>query len=68
VLLDVAALVAGGALRRTESRGAHFRADFPQRDDAGWLRHTFAGLDDGAPRFDDGEVRMGRLAPEVRRY
>ena len=35
-LLTVARLIAGAALRREESRGGHFRADFPQRDDDRW--------------------------------
>jgi L-aspartate oxidase len=39
-LLWLGAAVAGAARRRTESRGAHFRRDFPRRDDARWLRHS----------------------------
>jgi succinate dehydrogenase/fumarate reductase flavoprotein subunit len=35
----VARLIARAALRREESRGGHFRADFPQRDDRNWIRH-----------------------------
>jgi L-aspartate oxidase len=38
-LLTVARLIAGAALRREESRGGHYRADFPQRDDAHWKVH-----------------------------
>jgi L-aspartate oxidase len=38
-LLTVARLIAGAALRREESRGGHFRADFPDRDDAHWKIH-----------------------------
>ena len=39
-LLTVARLVARAALRREESRGGHFRADFPARDDARWKIHV----------------------------
>jgi L-aspartate oxidase len=39
-LLTVARLIAGAALRREESRGGHFRADFPDRDDAHWRIHV----------------------------
>ena len=38
-LLDVSRLIARAALERRESRGAHFRSDFPERDDKNWDRH-----------------------------
>jgi L-aspartate oxidase len=38
-LLTVASLIAHAALRRTESRGGHFRSDFPARDDVHWSAH-----------------------------
>src|SRR5436309_9703465 len=41
-LLDCAEATIHGALARTESRGAHFRLDYQQRDDANWLKHTLA--------------------------
>ena len=41
-MLKLALCVAYGALTRTESRGAHFREDFPHRDDAQWLKRTLA--------------------------
>lgn len=41
-MLKLALCVAQGALQRTESRGAHFRTDFPQRNDADWLKRTLA--------------------------
>ncbi len=41
-LLDIAETVVVGALNRNESRGGHFREDFPQRDDAQYMRHTLA--------------------------
>tara|TARA_R110002124_G_scaffold81086_2_gene214132 strand:- start:1505 stop:3484 length:1980 start_codon:yes stop_codon:yes gene_type:complete len=41
-MLKLAQCVAYGALQRTESRGAHYRADFPQRDDLRWMRRTLA--------------------------
>ena len=41
-LLDCAEATVASALARTESRGGHAREDFPERDDVGWLKHTFA--------------------------
>lgn len=67
-LLDLAAVVAGSALRRTESRGAHARADFPQRDDGAWLSHTFATASGQGPVLTDGPVNVGQYTPEARKY
>ena len=41
-MLDVAEVTVACALARQESRGSHFRTDFPERDDANWLQHTVA--------------------------
>ena len=41
-LLDIAEVVVIGALNRKESRGGHFREDYPERDDANWMLHTMA--------------------------
>jgi L-aspartate oxidase len=48
-LLTVARLMARAALRREESRGAHFRADWPERDDAHWRRHIAESLGAESP-------------------
>ena len=55
-LLDLALVTAASALDRTESRGAHAREDFPERDDGHWLKHTLAWLagEDGDDRLQAG--------------
>ncbi len=69
-LIDVAYALAKGALERKESRGAQARTDFPERDDANWLKHTLAWRQaDGSPRLDYSRgVTITEFAPEVRAY
>jgi len=63
-MLRLAICVVAGALARTESRGAHFREDFPRRDDRAWLRRTLAfwrGPDDTLPTFDYETLDVTRM-------
>jgi succinate dehydrogenase / fumarate reductase, flavoprotein subunit len=57
-MLDLSLLMAASALNRTESRGAHSREDFPERDDTEWLKHTLVTLEDGEEPFDRQPLRM----------
>ncbi|MBI2470367.1 MAG: FAD-binding protein [Planctomycetes bacterium] len=66
--LDVAEAVIAGALAREESRGSHFRTDFPKRDDAGWLKHTIAYFTPEGARLDCKPVNIGPFEPKERKY
>jgi succinate dehydrogenase / fumarate reductase flavoprotein subunit len=48
-LLNIAELVTMAAQARTESRGAHYRTDFPERNDSQWSRHTIISQVDSRP-------------------
>jgi succinate dehydrogenase / fumarate reductase flavoprotein subunit len=63
-LLDIAETIVAGALGREESRGAHYRADFPQRDDGNWLRHTRAYRTADAPTLRYTPVSVTRWPPK----
>jgi succinate dehydrogenase / fumarate reductase flavoprotein subunit len=64
-LLGQAMVTIVSAGNRTESRGAHAREDFPDRDDAQWLKHTLAWLEDGKVRLDYRPVKLETLTNEV---
>ncbi len=57
-----------GALARTESRGAHTRRDFPNRDDANWLKHTLAFNTPDGVKLGYSPVRITRYQPAERTY
>lgn len=57
-LARVGRVIAGAALRRTESRGAHFRTDFPQRDDGRWLVNQFVRQDGKELHYTERPIRL----------
>jgi succinate dehydrogenase / fumarate reductase flavoprotein subunit len=68
-MLRVAEVVLLGALNRRESRGAHSRTDYKERDDNNFLKHTLAYYnDDGEPQMSWHPVTFTRYAPAERRY
>jgi succinate dehydrogenase / fumarate reductase, flavoprotein subunit len=68
-LLDLAEVTVAAALARTESRGGHYRSDFPLRDDQNWLKHSLIGRDAaGAITKTFKPVQIGRYQPTARKY
>ncbi|HSK54779.1 MAG TPA: succinate dehydrogenase flavoprotein subunit [Jiangellales bacterium] len=71
-LLELAEVLVVSALERKESRGGHFREDYPSRDDVNFMRHTMAYRveGDGGPsvRLDYKPVTMTRYKPMERKY
>jgi succinate dehydrogenase / fumarate reductase, flavoprotein subunit len=67
-LLDLAETLVVSARARTESRGGHFREDYPARDDKHWLRHSLALRADSGVKLDYKPVTMTRYEPMERKY
>ncbi len=67
-MIDLAQVMAEGALRRQESRGSHARTDYSKRDDEKWLHHTLATQGEDGPIFSEGEVDLSQWEPQERTY
>jgi succinate dehydrogenase / fumarate reductase flavoprotein subunit len=68
-MIDICHLITLGALLREESRGAHFRRDFPMRDDRKWLKHTMARIGkNGEPEISYKDVVITKYEPTERKY
>ncbi len=67
-LLDLAYISAFSALNREESRGAHSREDFPDRNDDEWLKHTLSWLEGNSVKIGYKPVDISRWKPKPRKY
>jgi succinate dehydrogenase / fumarate reductase, flavoprotein subunit len=69
-MLQLSRVIAQGARMRDESRGAHYKPDFPERDDKNWLKTTKAYFapDADEPRFEFEPVDVSLIPPRARKY
>jgi succinate dehydrogenase / fumarate reductase flavoprotein subunit len=69
-MLQLSRVIAQGARMRDESRGAHYKPDFPERDDKNWLKTTKAyfAADADEPRFEFEAVDVSLIPPRARKY
>jgi succinate dehydrogenase / fumarate reductase, flavoprotein subunit len=67
-MLDCAECSCVGALHRTESRGAQYRTDFPERNDENWLKHIELTPGDDGPEIGYSDVTITQWQPEERTY
>jgi succinate dehydrogenase / fumarate reductase flavoprotein subunit len=67
-MLDLARVITLGALRRDESRGAHYKPAFPERDDANWLKTTKAAWSSDGPELSYEPVDTSLIKPRPRKY
>lgn len=67
-MLQLARVITLGALNRDESRGAHYKPDFPERDDENWMKTTIAEYSDESPVFSYEPVDISLVEPRKRDY
>jgi succinate dehydrogenase / fumarate reductase flavoprotein subunit len=67
-MLELARVIVQGARLRDESRGAHYKPDFPERNDERFLKTTKASFVNGAPKFEYEDIDIQFIPPRPRRY
>jgi succinate dehydrogenase / fumarate reductase flavoprotein subunit len=67
-MLELARVMVRGAIARKESRGVHLRPDYPERDDANWLKTTIAEWTPDGPRLSYEPVDVSLIPPRPRQY
>jgi len=69
-LLTFSEVIVASGMARTESRGAHYRTDYPKRDDENWLKHTMAHKEEDEPKLSYKSVNIDweKFPPQERKY
>ncbi|WP_067933063.1 succinate dehydrogenase flavoprotein subunit [Alicyclobacillus kakegawensis] len=67
-MFELARAITLGALNRNESRGAHYKPEFPERDDENWLKTTKAKWTPDGPKFEYEDVDVSLIKPRLRNY
>lgn len=67
-MLPLARVITIGAFRRNESRGGHYKPEFPERDDEQWLKTTKVRYKEGEPEFSYEDVDIQHIKPRKRSY
>ncbi|GAB6174739.1 succinate dehydrogenase flavoprotein subunit [Paradesulfitobacterium aromaticivorans] len=67
-MMELARVITLGALQRDESRGAHYKPEFPERDDENWLKTTLAAWTPDGPELSYEPVDVSLIQPRARRY
>jgi succinate dehydrogenase / fumarate reductase flavoprotein subunit len=67
-MLKLSEVIILSALKREESRGSHYRSDYPERDDSNWLKHTLASRTEKGIEIWYKPVSITRFQPEERKY
>ncbi len=67
-MMELARVITLGAYYRNESRGAHYKPEFPERDDENWLKTTIASYSADGPQISYEDVDLAYINPRPRRY
>jgi succinate dehydrogenase / fumarate reductase flavoprotein subunit len=67
-MLELGRVITLGALNRDESRGAHYKPDFPERNDEQWLKTTKAKYTPNGPAFEYEDIDVSIIKPRIRNY